>query len=119
MLGGSIIPCFLQFLLLITSTVSGDMEVPNSQSPAADHDHLQVTSVTVAETDGGAYYTWLDSDTSSSPVLDQSKIGAGKLVLHPRGFALPHYAADSYKIGFVIQGIYITIFFYKSNYFFI
>lgn len=112
MLGGSIIPCFFQFLLLITGTVSGDTEVPNS--PAADHDHLQVKSVTVAETDGGAYYTWLDSDTSSSPVLDQSKIGAGKLVLHPRGFALPHYA-DSYKIGFVIQGTYIYIYMLKSH----
>lgn len=76
------------------------MEVQNLQSSPAYHH--QVTSVTVTETEGGAYYTWLDSNTTS-PVLGQANLGAGRLVLHPRGFALPHYA-DAYKIGFVVQG---------------
>ena len=60
----------------------------------------QAADTTVAKGNGGAYYVW---SASKSPVLGQAKLGAGKLVLQPRGFALPHYA-DSYKIGFVIQG---------------
>ncbi|CAI9786182.1 unnamed protein product [Fraxinus pennsylvanica] len=50
--------------------------------------------------EGGEYYIWPSSEFS---VLSEAKLGAGKLVLHPRGFAQPHYA-DSNKIGFVIQG---------------
>lgn len=48
----------------------------------------------------GAYYSW---SPSISPVLGDAKVGAGKLVLQPRGFALPHYS-DSTKIGYVVQG---------------
>jgi len=49
------------------------------------------------EGDGGGYYTW------SMPLLAEKKLGAGRLVLQPRGFAFPHYA-DSSKVGYVIQG---------------
>lgn len=52
------------------------------------------------EGDGGAYYIWSSSD---APVLAEAKVGAGKLVLQPHGFALPHYA-DSSKLGYVLQG---------------
>lgn len=52
------------------------------------------------EGDGGAYYIWSSSDV---PALGEAKVGAGKLVLQPHGFALPHYA-DSAKLGYVLQG---------------
>ncbi|KAM1225812.1 hypothetical protein PS2_044029 [Malus domestica] len=52
------------------------------------------------EADGGAYYIWSSSD---APVLAEAKVGAGKLVLQPHGFALPHYA-DSSKLGYVLEG---------------
>ncbi|GAU18713.1 hypothetical protein TSUD_80010 [Trifolium subterraneum] len=52
------------------------------------------------EGDGGGYYIWLSSQV---PVLAKTNVGAGQLVLQPRGFALPHYA-DSSKIGYVIEG---------------
>ncbi|XP_050272646.1 glutelin type-B 2-like [Quercus robur] len=52
------------------------------------------------EGDGGSYYSW---SSSEFPLLRETKVGAGKLVLQPRGFALPHYA-DSSKIGYVLQG---------------
>lgn len=52
------------------------------------------------EGDGGAYYIWSSSD---APVLAEAKVGAGKLVLQPHGFALPHYS-DSSKLGYVLQG---------------
>lgn len=52
------------------------------------------------EGDGGAYYIWSSSDV---PALVEAKVGAGKLVLQPHGFALPHYA-DSSKLGYVLQG---------------
>ncbi|KAJ9538110.1 hypothetical protein OSB04_030843 [Centaurea solstitialis] len=55
---------------------------------------------TVYEGEGGAYYTWTPS---KSPLLSQSKLGAGKLLLHPLGFAFPHFF-DSSKIAYVIQG---------------
>ncbi|KAJ9552336.1 hypothetical protein OSB04_016381 [Centaurea solstitialis] len=55
---------------------------------------------TAYEGDGGGYYVWSNSKV---PLLSQSKLGTGKLLLHPLGFALPHYA-DSSKIGFVLQG---------------
>ncbi|WOG84361.1 hypothetical protein DCAR_0103544 [Daucus carota subsp. sativus] len=60
----------------------------------------QVVNEVVFEGEDGAYYSW---SPSKLPVLDESKVGGGKLVLQPRGFALPHYA-DSTKIGFVVQG---------------
>ncbi|XP_057977996.1 glutelin type-A 3-like [Malania oleifera] len=53
------------------------------------------------EGEGGSYYTW--STSKLLPLLSESKVGAGRLVLAPRGFALPHYA-DSSKLGYVIQG---------------
>lgn len=56
---------------------------------------------TAYEGDGGGYYSW---STSKSPLLKDSKLGAGKLLLHPLGFALPHYA-DSSKFGYVLQGV--------------
>ncbi|XP_047149309.1 11S globulin seed storage protein 2-like [Vigna umbellata] len=52
------------------------------------------------EGDGGGYYTWY---TSQMPILATTYVGAGRLLLHPRGFAFPHYA-DSSKVGYVIQG---------------
>ncbi|KAM2690973.1 hypothetical protein EV1_044072 [Malus domestica] len=52
------------------------------------------------EADGGAYYIWSSSD---APVLAEAKVGAGKPVLQPHGFALPHYA-DSSKLGYVLEG---------------
>ncbi|CAK7327597.1 unnamed protein product [Dovyalis caffra] len=50
--------------------------------------------------EGGSYYRW---SSSEFPLLGEQKVGAGRLVLRPRGFALPHYA-DSAKIGYVLQG---------------
>ncbi|KAL3814483.1 hypothetical protein ACJIZ3_015751 [Penstemon smallii] len=58
----------------------------------------QAADATVFEGEGGAYYAW-----TRPAALVQGKVGAGKLVLQPRGFALPHYA-DSSKIGYVTQG---------------
>ena len=54
----------------------------------------------IFEGEGGEYYNWLGSDFQ---LLRESKVGGGRLVLQPRGFALPHYA-DSSKIGYVLQG---------------
>jgi hypothetical protein len=51
--------------------------------------------------EAGSYYSW---SSSEFPLLAEEKVGAGRLVLQPRGFALPHYA-DSSKIGYVLQGI--------------
>ncbi|WJX47406.1 hypothetical protein P8452_34100 [Trifolium repens] len=55
---------------------------------------------TLIEGDGGGYYTWLSSQV---PLLAKTNVGAGQLILQPRGFALPHYA-DSSKIGYVVEG---------------
>ncbi|KAI3715707.1 hypothetical protein L6452_22693 [Arctium lappa] len=55
---------------------------------------------TVYEGEGGAYYAWTPS---KSPLLSESKLGAGKLILHPLGFAFPHFF-DSSKIAYVLQG---------------
>lgn len=55
---------------------------------------------TLFEGEGGAYYAW---SSKAFPFLAQAKLGAGKLVLQPNGFALPHYA-DSSKVGYVLQG---------------
>lgn len=59
-----------------------------------------MADTTIFEGEGGGYYAWTGAKT---PVLAQAELGAGKLVLRPRGFALPHYA-DAYKIGYVAQG---------------
>lgn len=55
---------------------------------------------TFFEGEGGGYYNWSSSDFT---VLSQAKVAAGKLILEPRGFVLPHYA-DCAKIGFVVEG---------------
>ncbi|KAH7835540.1 hypothetical protein Vadar_027077 [Vaccinium darrowii] len=55
---------------------------------------------TIFEGEGGSYRSW---SSSNFPLLGEAKVGAGILVLHPHGFALPHYA-DSNKIGYVLQG---------------
>ncbi|KAL7119541.1 hypothetical protein ACP275_02G069300 [Erythranthe tilingii] len=60
----------------------------------------QMADTTIFEGEGGGYYTWTDA---KSPALVEAELAAGKLVLQPRGFALPHYA-DSHKIGYVTQG---------------
>lgn len=52
------------------------------------------------EGEAGSYYKWLPSDY---PLLAQTKVAAGRLLLRPRGFALPHYA-DCSKFGYVLQG---------------
>nr|GMC90652.1 glutelin type-A 3 isoform X1 [Ipomoea batatas] len=56
----------------------------------------QMADQTIYEGEGGGYYTW---STSGAPFLSQPKLGAGKLVLQPNGFALPHYT-DAKKIGY-------------------
>lgn len=50
----------------------------------------------------GAYYSW---SPSKSTIFGEANVGAGKLVLQPCGFALPHYS-DSSKIGYVVQGTF-------------
>lgn len=60
----------------------------------------QKADAAVFEGEGGSYYAWTSAKT---PVVAKAAIGAGKLVLQPRGFALPHYA-DTSKIGYVVQG---------------
>ncbi|WJX53368.1 hypothetical protein P8452_39367 [Trifolium repens] len=56
---------------------------------------------TLIEGDGGGYYIWLSSQV---PVLAKTNVGAGQLVLQPRGFALPHYS-DSSKVCYVVEGV--------------
>ncbi|XP_020254616.1 glycinin G1-like [Asparagus officinalis] len=58
------------------------------------------SSRTLFEGEGGSYYSWSSSDL---PMLKEANVGAGKLVLKPLGFALPHYA-DSTKVGYVLEG---------------
>ncbi|XP_027348449.1 11S globulin seed storage protein 2-like [Abrus precatorius] len=58
------------------------------------------TAEALFEGDGGGYSTW---SSSQMALLAKFNVGAGRLLLHPRGFALPHYA-DSSKVGYVIQG---------------
>ncbi|XP_057793913.1 cocosin 1-like [Salvia miltiorrhiza] len=64
------------------------------------HLQPQKADTTVFEGEGGGYYAWTPPKT---PVVEEAVIGAGRLVLQPQGFALPHYA-DASKIGYVIQG---------------
>ncbi|PIN06219.1 hypothetical protein CDL12_21232 [Handroanthus impetiginosus] len=60
----------------------------------------QLADTTIYEEESGGYYAWTGA---KFPVLAEAEFGAGKLVLQPCGFALPHYA-DADKIGYVIQG---------------
>ncbi|KAG6386679.1 hypothetical protein SASPL_151848 [Salvia splendens] len=59
----------------------------------------QKADATVVEGEGGSYYAW----ASITPDVVGAEIGAGIFVLHPQGFALPHYG-DTRKIGYVIEG---------------
>lgn len=63
--------------------------------------HPQNPDATVFEGEGGAYYTWT---ATKYPVVVEAEVGAGKFILQPRGFALPHYG-DTRKIGYVVQGM--------------
>ncbi|CAL0329915.1 unnamed protein product [Lupinus luteus] len=58
------------------------------------------TAQTLFEGEGGGYYTWTSSEV---PLLAKFNVGAGRLVLKPQGFALPHYG-DSAKLGYVVEG---------------
>lgn len=58
------------------------------------------TAEVLFEGDGGGYYTWWSSKV---PLLAKTNMGAGRLVLQPQGFALPHYA-DISKVGYVLEG---------------
>ncbi|KAG5029604.1 hypothetical protein JHK87_013118 [Glycine soja] len=58
------------------------------------------TAEVLFEGDGGGYYTWWSSKV---PLLAKTNVGAGRLVLQPQGFALPHYA-DISKVGYVLEG---------------
>ena len=51
--------------------------------------------------EGGTYYSWSSTEYE---LLKDAKVGGGRLVLQPLGFAFPHYA-DSNKIGYVLQGL--------------
>ncbi|KAM0036246.1 putative 11-S seed storage protein, plant [Helianthus debilis subsp. tardiflorus] len=61
---------------------------------------VEKADLTAFEGDSCGYYIWSNAKT---PLLSELKLAAGKLLLHPLGFALPHYA-DSNKIGFVLGG---------------
>ncbi|KAI3755214.1 hypothetical protein L1987_55010 [Smallanthus sonchifolius] len=61
---------------------------------------VEKADLTAFEGDSGGYYVWSNAKT---PLLSESKVAAGKLLLHPLGFALPHYA-DCNKVGFVLEG---------------
>ncbi|KAM6546609.1 hypothetical protein CsatB_027345 [Cannabis sativa] len=67
---------------------------------ALEFDLTPKYSEKVVEGEGGEYRSW---SSTQLPILSHTKVGAGRLLLHPRGFALPHYA-DSPKVGFVLQG---------------
>eukprot|EP00252_Welwitschia_mirabilis_P009811 TRINITY_DN22688_c0_g1_i1.p1 TRINITY_DN22688_c0_g1~~TRINITY_DN22688_c0_g1_i1.p1 ORF type:complete len:369 (+),score=56.30 TRINITY_DN22688_c0_g1_i1:96-1202(+) len=54
----------------------------------------------IVSNDGGSYYAWNSDDLS---MLAEARIGASKLYLNPRGFALPYYS-DSSKVAYVLQG---------------
>ncbi|PRQ19875.1 putative 11-S seed storage protein, plant [Rosa chinensis] len=63
---------------------------------AAEMDLTPKSAAAAFEGDGGGYNIW------SFPALGEANVGAGKLVLKPSGFALPH-SADSAKLGYVLQ----------------
>ncbi|XP_023552766.1 11S globulin seed storage protein 2-like [Cucurbita pepo subsp. pepo] len=50
--------------------------------------------------EGGSFHKWFPSDF---PMIAHTKVGAGRLLLRPRGFAVPHNS-DSSKVGYVLQG---------------
>ncbi|XP_022985328.1 12S seed storage protein CRD-like [Cucurbita maxima] len=52
------------------------------------------------EVEAGSYHKWLPSEY---PLLAHNKVAAGRLLLRPRGFVVPHYA-DCSKVGYVLQG---------------
>ncbi|KAK7399675.1 hypothetical protein VNO78_10863 [Psophocarpus tetragonolobus] len=58
------------------------------------------TAEVLFEGDGGGYYSWWSSKV---PLLAKTNVAAGRLVLQPQGFALPHYA-DTSKVGYVLEG---------------
>ena len=43
----------------------------------------------IFEGEGGTYYSWSSSEYE---LLKEAKVGGGRLVLQPRGFAFPHYS---------------------------
>ena len=59
----------------------------------------------IFEGEGGEYHSWSSKDF---PLLSDSKVGGGRLVLQSRGFALPHYA-DCSKIGYVLRGQFYSL----------
>ncbi|KAJ7946629.1 Glutelin type-A 2 [Quillaja saponaria] len=63
-------------------------------------DLTPMTAQIASEVEGGKYESW---SSSKFPLLGKTNVGAGRLTLQPRGFALPHYA-DSSKVGYVLQG---------------
>jgi hypothetical protein len=75
---------------------------------AAAMDLTPKSAAKAFEGDGGGYYIW------SFPALGEANVAAGKLVLKPSGFALPHYA-DSAKLGYVLQGMYILFLLLLAN----
>nr|XP_043626534.1 cocosin 1-like [Erigeron canadensis] len=54
----------------------------------------------VFDGEGGGYYAWSPSEL---PFLSKFQLGGGKLVLHPLGFAFPHFS-DSSKLGYILEG---------------
>ncbi|KAL0422288.1 UNVERIFIED_CONTAM: hypothetical protein Slati_3251700 [Sesamum latifolium] len=60
----------------------------------------QTPDAAVYDGDAGGFYPGTGPE---SPAIPQGKLAAGKLVLHPRGFAPPHYS-DTFNIGYVAQG---------------
>lgn len=71
---------------------------------AIDISSPQLADTTVFDGEGGAYVAWTSNNV---PIFATANLGAGKLVLKHRGFALPHYA-DSAKIGYVVKGACIV-----------
>lgn len=63
-------------------------------------DLLTKPPVKIFDGEGGSYFAWSEGE---SAILGDAKVGAARLVLHPLGFALPHYS-DSSKVALVLQG---------------
>lgn len=80
-----------------TSTIANQ---PNFRSMELNLAPQVADNILVEVDSAGAYYEWTPA---KSPVLKTANLGAGRLVLQPRGFALPHYS-NCAKIGYVIQG---------------
>ncbi|WCJ18302.1 RmlC-like cupins superfamily protein [Euphorbia peplus] len=79
------------------------------------HNNMEITELSpkteqlIFDGEGGSYSVWSASEFA------ETNVGGGKLVLHPHGFALPHYA-DSSKIGFVLQGTLGNFAGFSSNF---